>query len=826
MKTDSGPATKVTYAADWSEYFGHQPAGRQRRRLFPSRSAVGVGRHRCDRHRPLLAARGLARWRRARRRARRRTLDLRPRLSEIQHRGRRRLRLVLRQRCRPREPDAHADHRRPRQALGVPLQGSQELVAQSSIFNRPGGVGEPRRRPPGCRRSKPVWLMEMRLPGGRQGREPAQRVRRSEERGERAAVFLRRTPRRSHAAALSAGADRGARSRSSRRACRGSIPLPRVYGGRMVDTGRIHVYAWDARPFPAFPDDTATWGDGANWRLGHWLNGRLAAAPLVGSRRHAARRSRLCRLRHAAARRRRRAATRSIASCPRAKRCSRSNSPTSSIRWKAKARSCSVIAARAVPTAILDEDDLVAEKRAAAPADADARTGKRAADHGQARLRQRGRRLPAGDCGSAATGGGQRSRGAGRSRDRDDAGPGRRRSPRRGSTRRGWRARRRASRCRRACSRLEPGDTVAVAQRRARARVPHHRDRRARRARGRGAGDRRSAIYRPTVGGPRKTRACAGADRRPAARRVPRPAAAARRRDRRRPAMSRRPRRRGPAASRSTARRRRRASSSPPSPPRRRRPACCSMRSRAGPAGRIDKAPRVRVKLDRGELASASRLAMLAGGEHRGACAMRRRMGSPAVRDGDAGRALEPTSCRAFCADRPAPKPRWPTRMPAGARFVVLDAAVTRGRSFGRRRSACRSTGVTDQRTAISARRASPQRCIASAALGRRPLSPVHVSGKRSGGDLTLSPGSGARALGGDAWDGVEVPLGEDSERYEIDVLDGATVVRTHRERYPQAVYTASPADRRLRRAAERGQRARASDQRRVGRGSPAAATV
>ena len=37
----------------------------------------------------------------------------------------------------------------------------------------------------------------------------------------------------------------------------------------------------DARPFPAFPLNTVVWGDGANWRLGHWICGRLAGQPLA-----------------------------------------------------------------------------------------------------------------------------------------------------------------------------------------------------------------------------------------------------------------------------------------------------------------------------------------------------------------------------------------------------------------------------------------------------------------------------------------------------------------------------------------------------------------
>src|SRR5581483_7675868 len=60
----------------------------------------------------------------------------------------------------------------------------------------------------------------------------------------------------------------------------GANPASMVYSGRMVDLGHVHVYAWDARPYPAFPAETDIWGDASNWRLGHWLNGRHAGAPL------------------------------------------------------------------------------------------------------------------------------------------------------------------------------------------------------------------------------------------------------------------------------------------------------------------------------------------------------------------------------------------------------------------------------------------------------------------------------------------------------------------------------------------------------------------
>ncbi|QFU17073.1 baseplate multidomain protein megatron [Microvirga thermotolerans] len=57
-------------------------------------------------------------------------------------------------------------------------------------------------------------------------------------------------------------------------------PVSSVYGGRMVDPGRIFVWAWDARPFPAFPDFTSVWADGGNWETGHWITGRIEGATL------------------------------------------------------------------------------------------------------------------------------------------------------------------------------------------------------------------------------------------------------------------------------------------------------------------------------------------------------------------------------------------------------------------------------------------------------------------------------------------------------------------------------------------------------------------
>ena len=60
----------------------------------------------------------------------------------------------------------------------------------------------------------------------------------------------------------------------------GNNPDSAVYGGKMIDTGYLFLWAWDARPFPQFPADNISWSDGINWHTGHWLNGRLGGCPV------------------------------------------------------------------------------------------------------------------------------------------------------------------------------------------------------------------------------------------------------------------------------------------------------------------------------------------------------------------------------------------------------------------------------------------------------------------------------------------------------------------------------------------------------------------
>ena len=57
-------------------------------------------------------------------------------------------------------------------------------------------------------------------------------------------------------------------------------PISTVYASPMVEPSRIFFWAWDARPFPAFPTRTDVWSDGGNYAKGHWLNGRLGAVAI------------------------------------------------------------------------------------------------------------------------------------------------------------------------------------------------------------------------------------------------------------------------------------------------------------------------------------------------------------------------------------------------------------------------------------------------------------------------------------------------------------------------------------------------------------------
>lgn len=58
-------------------------------------------------------------------------------------------------------------------------------------------------------------------------------------------------------------------------------PVSTIYGAPMVDVSRAHIWSWDARPFPDFPSRLDVWSDGGNWHTGHWISGRTGLVSLA-----------------------------------------------------------------------------------------------------------------------------------------------------------------------------------------------------------------------------------------------------------------------------------------------------------------------------------------------------------------------------------------------------------------------------------------------------------------------------------------------------------------------------------------------------------------
>ena len=209
-----------------------------------------------------------------------------------------------------------------------------------------------------------------------------------------------------------------------------------------------------------------------------------------------------------------------------------------------------------------------------------------------------------------------------------------------------------------------------------------------------------------------------------------------------------------------------------------------------GPAGRLDKATRVRVRMDFGELASTTRLQLLGGAN---LVAIRGTAGEWEVVQFETATLVAAATYElsGLLRAQAGTELAMVSAVAAGARVVVLDPAVTAvvlapaeiGLPLNWRYGpATRDLG--DESFAGSVR--------TFRGVGRRPLSPVHVRGTRNGGgDLTIGWIRRTRT-GGDTWETTEVPLGEEAERYEIDILDGASVKRTLTATSPSVAYTAS----------------------------------
>jgi hypothetical protein len=132
---------------------------------------------------------------------------------------------------------------------------------------------------------------------------------------------------------------------------------------------------------------------------------------------------------------------------------------------------------------------------------------------------------------------------------------------------------------------------------------------------------------------------------------------------------------------------------------------------------------------------------------------------------------------------------------PAGARVVVLDD------SLASLPIAEADLGIPwNWRIGPASRLVSDETYVAQAftpaGVGLRPFSVAHVEQPwrkaRSPGDLTIRWTRRSRALAADSWGGLEVPLAEELEAYEVEILDGPAVKRVLSTATTSAVYTAA----------------------------------
>jgi len=126
---------------------------------------------------------------------------------------------------------------------------------------------------------------------------------------------------------------------------------------------------------------------------------------------------------------------------------------------------------------------------------------------------------------------------------------------------------------------------------------------------------------------------------------------------------------------------------------------------------------------------------------------------------------------------------------PEGAAFVLIDARTPSSAAP----EADRGRTVAWRAGPVSRPRDDATFVQIEAVMGARglmPLAPVHLSARRDfdTGDVTLSWIRRTR-LGGDDFEIRDVRLGEDSEAYEAQILDGDAVVRTISTVTPSAVY-------------------------------------
>jgi hypothetical protein len=205
-----------------------------------------------------------------------------------------------------------------------------------------------------------------------------------------------------------------------------------------------------------------------------------------------------------------------------------------------------------------------------------------------------------------------------------------------------------------------------------------------------------------------------------------------------------------------------------------------------GPAHRFDDANVLRVQLYGGALASVSDLALLGGANLAalqrpdGACEIIQFGQAELIGDGiyELSRLLRGQGGTEWAMS---------DSLPAGSGFVLLDehvVPVARGLGMlGRPLSLRVIAAQSDHGDAAAVALETEPRDTAL-----RPYAPVHLRAVRSGSGIVLSFVRRTRR-DGDSWEAAEVPLIEADERYEVDILDGSTVMRVLQSSAAQVLY-------------------------------------
>jgi hypothetical protein len=263
-----GADTTITYAADWSEYFGHQPqdgSGDVFFLLDPLWADANIDVVAIDWYPPLTD------WRDGQ-------THLDAALTRDEHDV-----AYLESRIEAGEAfDFYyaSDANRATQTRAPITDGAHDepwIYRAKDVRNfwarahhdRPGGVRNASPTP-WIAQSKPIWFTELGCPAVDKGANAPN-------------LFIDPKSSESALPPFSSGARDDLIQRRTLEAYLNywdgeANPESAVYDGAMIESA--FVWCWDARPHAAFPARTDVWSDGGAWRLGHWLNGRAGLGGL------------------------------------------------------------------------------------------------------------------------------------------------------------------------------------------------------------------------------------------------------------------------------------------------------------------------------------------------------------------------------------------------------------------------------------------------------------------------------------------------------------------------------------------------------------------